>query len=243
MLMPLKSGSWHTPVEIQWVGPLELPALGYLALPYAALPTTNTGLTANQNSIGNGRVQLEFDLERGGLRSFKLDGNEYARHGEFGFSQVVLERPEGGLRQEIYGSQGWDSPETVHLRWHPDWKAVREGPVRLLESSSTLHAGCAEFVQVLEMSTGDHLTNHYRVFPDEANLELEVVLDKVALDDPHALCTPCTCAFHSSLIRTHAVTSRRLGQWLNLTTSSCPTPPSTTSPPSVLSGFKTFLMV
>jgi alpha-mannosidase len=99
----------------------------------------------------------------------------------------VLERPEGGQRQEIYGPPGWDSPETVHLRWHPDWKAVREGPVRLLESRSTLHAGCAEFVQVLEMSTGDRLTNHYRVFPDEDNLELEVVLDKVALDDPHAL--------------------------------------------------------
>jgi hypothetical protein len=187
MLVPLKSGSWHTPVKTQWVGPLELPALGYLALPYAALPTTSTGLSANQNSIGNGRVQLEFDLERGGLRSFKLDGNEYARQGEFGFSQVVLERPESGLRQEIYGPPGWDSPETVHLRWHPDWKAVREGPVRLLESSSTLHAGCAEFVQVLEMSTGDRLTNHYRVFPGEDNLELEVVLDKVALDDPHAL--------------------------------------------------------
>lgn len=187
MIVPLKSGSWHTPVETRWVGPLELPALGYVALPYASLPTATGELIADQDGIGNGHVNVQFDLERGEVRSFSIDGTEFARHGEFGFGQVVLERPEGNLRQEIYGPPGWDSPETVHLRWHPDWKAVREGPVRVLESRSVLHAGCAEFVQVLEMSTGDRATNHYRVFPGEPSLELEVVLDKVGLDDPHAL--------------------------------------------------------
>ena len=187
MTIPLKAGSWHMPVETQWIGPLELPALGYITLPMASLPTTQGELIANETEIGNGRINVQFDLEHGGVRSFRLDGIEYARHGEFGFGQVVLERPESNQRQDIYGPPGWDSPETVHLRWHPDWQALREGPVRVLESRSVLHAGCAEFVQVLEMSTGDRVTNRYRVFPNEANLELEVVLDKVALDDPHAL--------------------------------------------------------
>ena len=187
MTTQLKSGSWHTPVETHWVGPLELPALGYVALPYASLPASTAGLVADKDSIGNGRINVQFDLERGGVRSFSLDGTEFARHGEFGFGQVVLERPEGNQRQEIYGPPAWDSPETVHLRWHPDWKARREGPVRLLESRRIVHAGCVEFVQLLEMSTGDRATNHYRIFPGELSLELEVVLDKVGLDDPHAL--------------------------------------------------------
>lgn len=187
MTDPLPPNTWHSAVETQWVGPLELPALGYATWPYAQLPVPQGELRANGGTLSNARMQVQFDLERGGIRSLVLDGTEYARPGEWNFAQPVLERPAGGDRREIFGRPNWREPETLQLHWKPDWQAVREGPVNVQSSSATLHPGCAEMVQELEMRGGDHLTLHYRLFPGEASLELEAVLLKIGRVEPHAL--------------------------------------------------------
>jgi alpha-mannosidase len=187
MTDPLPPDTWHNTIETQWVGPLELPALGYATWPYAALPSPQGQLHADSDGIANTRLRVQFDFDRGGIRSLVLDGAEYARATEWNLAQAVLEYPERKDRRALFSRPNWREPETLQDNWNPDWRAVREGPAKVIRSQATLHAGCAEFVQVLEMSTGDRITNHFRVFPDEPSLELETLINKVGLSDPHAL--------------------------------------------------------
>jgi hypothetical protein len=183
MTEPLPPRTWYSPVETQWVGPLELPALGYATWPYAQLPVPDGELHTEPDGISNARLKVRFDLERGGIRSFVMDGVEYARSSEWNFAQPVLERPASGDRFDMFAWPHW--PE--HDNWNPNWQAEREGPSTVIRSEAKLHAGCAEFVQEYEMPTGDRITSHYRVFPNEPSLELETLIEKCALSEPHAL--------------------------------------------------------
>jgi len=170
-----------------WIGPLELPALGYATLPLERLPIPEGELAANENSIGNGRLIVTFDRVRGGVRSLRLDGIEHAdSDGLWTLGLPVLERPTGGHRTHLYGPPDFDRPD-MHQAWHPDWEALREGPSELLDTSFASHAGCAEYRQAMRMASGDKVVTCYRLFPDEPSLELEVRVDKAALRDPHAL--------------------------------------------------------
>ena len=99
----------------------------------------------------------------------------------------MLGGPKTRNRREMFSRPNWRLPETLQLHWNPDWQAVREGPVKMLETSATLHPGCAEVTQKMEMSNGDHITNYYRLFPAEANLEVETLIVKNNIADPHSL--------------------------------------------------------
>ena len=187
MTDPLPPDTWHNTVQTQWVGPLELPALGFKTWTYAELPSPQGQLHADSESIANEHVQVQFDLERGGIRSLLLDGIEYARVGEWNLAQPVLEYPARKDRRALFSRPNWREPESLQDNWNPDWQAVREGPTKVLRTQTTLHQGCAEFVQVLEMSNGDQISNHFRLFVNEPSLELETVVQKVALSEPHSL--------------------------------------------------------
>lgn len=174
----------------QWVGPLELPALGYATWPYQATAPSSEGLIATPEGIGNGRVQVRFVPGRAGIASLTLDGTPYSQSSEDRFfAEPVLERPASGTRGELFGPLNWRAPD-VHQQWHRDWEAVHEGPSRIIGCRHAVLPGCAEYEQVAEMSSGDQFTITYRVFRDEPNVEMNVVVKKVALTDPHALYLP-----------------------------------------------------
>ncbi len=173
--------------EAKWVGPLALPALGYATWPYAELPAAQGELHADDDSIGNTRLRLRFDRAAGGVSSLLLDGREFVRPtSRWRLGQPVLETPSGGKRSDIFGPPDYRAPNMVHRLWHPDWQAVHSGP-RVLASHVRSTMGCAEYVQLLELPSGDRITNHYRLFPGEPSLELETVVDKAPLSSPHAL--------------------------------------------------------
>lgn len=176
--------SWMPQLDKQWVA-LELPALAYKTFSIDDLPEPQGEVFMARYSIGNSRLKVEFDPQ-GGICSFELDGLEYAKTHIWRFGQLVLERPEGGSRQEMFGPTIWEEPESIHNHWHPDWKAHREG-AQLIESRVERQKGCVQYLEKLEFSTGDKATVFYRVFPHEANLDIEVRLEKVPLASPHSL--------------------------------------------------------
>ena len=183
---PVPPGFWHGKVEAQWAA-VDLPALGFVCMPYASLAPAAGVLHANESGIGNERIAIEIDLKRGGISSFKLDGIEYARPEVWNFAQPVLEWPETGDRHEIFSKPDWKQPERLQDHWNPAWQAVREGPERVAVNRHLLDDGCAEFVQEMHMSNGDRITNHYRLFPGEANLEIETLIVMKGQADPHGL--------------------------------------------------------
>lgn len=187
MHQPLPPDTWHNPVVTRWVGPLEIPGLGYATWPYHQLPTPQGPLRAEENLLANERLEVRFDPHKGGITSLKLDGQEYARPGEWNFAQPVLEYPAGGTRREIFARPNWREPHLLQRNWKPDWQAVRQPPQQVLRSEANLQPGCAELVQVCRMTNGDQLTTYYRLFPGEASVEVETQILKVHQDTAHSL--------------------------------------------------------
>ncbi|WP_424952903.1 hypothetical protein [Deinococcus sp.] len=178
--------SWHTPLESRWVQLPPLPALGYLSLPLDALAAGTGTLNLSDDGFANGRLQVTFDRGRGGLRSLRLDGQDYLRPHPLGFGRPVLERPASGGRQAIFGPPNWGSSEALHTLWHPGWQAEHHAPPPLA-SRLTLHGGCAEYTEEYELPSKDRVTQRYRLYPDEPSLELETTVQKSALAEAHAL--------------------------------------------------------
>jgi len=191
----------------QWIGPIEIPAFGYTTRPYPIPAPSSEGLTADPGGIGNGRIEVRFAPNRAGIAALSLDGIVYSQSSaERLFAEPVLERPAEGTRGALFGPLNWRELD-VHQQWHGDWKAVYEGPVRLLSSRHAVLPGCAEFEQSLDMPTGDHLTLTYRVFRDEPGVELTVVVKKVALEEPHALYLPLPLEIPRDELECHFATA------------------------------------
>ena len=169
----------------RYVGPVELPALGYVTLPLDALPEPQGEVYADETGMGNSRLEVRFDPDRGGLSSLRLDRVEFVRDAPWQFGQAVLEAPAQGSRQAIFGPPDYDTID-VHTAWHTDWEARREGPTAV-DASYSVQAGRAEYRQTMHMPNGDKVTATYRLMADEASLGLEVVIIKQPIAAPHAL--------------------------------------------------------
>lgn len=191
----------------QWIGPVEIPALGYVTWPYLAQAHQDSDLAATRNSISNGRITVHFAEDRAGLVDLTLDGISYARRtGDFYFGEPVLERPESGRRGAIFGPLDWRELD-VYLQWHRDWQATYEKPTQRLSARHALVPGCAEYEQTVVMSTGDELVLTYRVFPEEWNIELTVVVHKQPLETPHSLYLPLPLGLKYDSARCHFATA------------------------------------
>lgn len=169
----------------RYVGPVELPALGYITMPLDALPEPQGEVYADETGMGNSRLEVRFDPDRGGLSSLRLDGVEFVRNATWQFGQAVLEVPAEGSRQAIFGPPDYGTID-VHTAWHTDWEAHREGPTEV-DASHSVQAGRAEYRQTMYMPNGDQVTATYQLMADEASLGLEVVIDKQPISAPHAL--------------------------------------------------------
>ncbi|WP_425148620.1 hypothetical protein [Deinococcus sp.] len=167
----------------QWVGPLELPGLGYAVLPLDGLEASSEGLESGETSIGNGRVTATFDPVRGGLSSLRVGEREYVRSGER-LGQLVLEWPTAGERSAIFGPPDWTAFD-MHGAWHHDWDAARESAA-VQRGDHASGPGAAEYVQHVTFSNGEYGSVTYRVHPGEAALHLSVKLHLEPLATPRS---------------------------------------------------------
>lgn len=176
----------------RWAGPIEMPALGYASTAFADLARPKGAVSSDDAGLSDGRMRVEFDARRGGVRSLVLDGTEVVAERGWPCGVPVLERPASGGRGELFGPPRWDPPDRVHDLWHVDWQAEREAAA-LLESGAVVEEGCGAYRQTFELG-GDRVTITYRRFPGEAGLDLEVTLDKAATASPHAVYLPLPLA-------------------------------------------------
>jgi alpha-mannosidase len=174
-----------------WSAPVEVPALSYVTLPAVELKPAEGDVEARDGKLSNGRISIELDRKRGGVKSLKLDGVEYAGQGpeDAVFGVPVLERPEAGTREAIFDRVKVDSPDW-HEAWHNDWKAIRELPDGVEEETAVAERGRAEIAQRFALPNGDRVRVVYRLVPDEAALELEVEVAKTPIASPHSLYLP-----------------------------------------------------
>ena len=173
--------------RFQWHGPFDLPALGYITVPLASEPEVLDGLSATEDGLGNGTLQMRFAKDRAGIESLTLDGVTYATGGtEFQFCEPVLEQPRGGTRGELFGPLDWRALD-VHQQWKPEWDAARSGPVHSVESQHGIDGNCASYTQTAEMANGDRFELTYRLFPGARSVDLSVTLIKTAMTAPHGL--------------------------------------------------------
>ena len=171
--------------QARYVGPVELPALGYVTLPLDALPEPQGDVYVDETRMGNNRLEVHFDPNRGGISSLRLDGVEFVRDAVWQFGQAVLEAPAQGSRQAIFGPPNYSSID-VHTAWHTDWEVHREGPTEV-EATYSKQAGHAEYRQTMHLPNGDQVTTVYQLLANEASLGLDVVIAKQPIAAPHAL--------------------------------------------------------
>lgn len=157
----------------RWVGPVTLPGMGYVATPLDELAASSERLDVSAGTMSNGQVSVTLDPQTGGLSSLKLGNREFVRPGER-LGQVVLERPEEGRRNAIFGPPQWVEFD-MHAAWHPDWVALRE-PGQLLHTEHRAVPGAVEHEQQVRFSNGEEASVLYRLHPGETALHVLVRL-------------------------------------------------------------------
>lgn len=179
-----------------WSRPVEIPALSYVTMPAGDLLPGTGPLSAADGRLSNGIIEIALDTEKGGLRSFKRDGVEYAGtpFDGFAFGVPVLEAAVAQNRDAIFDRIKVDSPDWGDA-WHRDWQAERSGGT-LTGQGAVADRGRAELSQSFALKNGDTATVTYRVVAESPVLEISVVLDKQPIALPHGIYLPLPTALH-----------------------------------------------
>lgn len=180
-----------------WTAPMEIPPLSYITMPAADVqPADTAGLSASATSLGNGIVSLTFDA-KGGLTSLKRDGTEYAGGpvAGYGFGVPVVESIADGKRTSMFDRVDVVSADWGNS-WHKDWAAERAGGTFTGEAHKVEH-GRAELSQNFDLPNGDKVRVTYRVFPGDASVEIEAVVDKQPIVAPHGIYLPLPTALQT----------------------------------------------
>ena len=179
-----------------WTAPISVPALSYVTMPAAnVLPAATGKLSAEGGVLANGRITITFDQKAGGVSSLKLDGMEYAgapaEHLKFGVP--VLERIESGIRTDMFDQVALEEPDW-HKAWHTDWKARRDVPAAVTDTRADSVRGSATISQSFVLANGDKVEVLYRLLPDDPALQIEAIVTKMPLSDPHSIYLPMPAA-------------------------------------------------
>jgi alpha-mannosidase len=173
--------------RFQWVGPIDLPALGFVTLPLGTASKNSGGLSAAKYSLDNDHVQIQFCKGRAGIESLIVDGTEYAApNSEFNLCEPVLEKPRGGTRGEIFGPLDWRATD-VHEQWRPDWVADRKQSTEISEPAYSADDASASYEQYAALPTGDRITLTYRLFAESRSVDFTVTIIKAPDTDPHGI--------------------------------------------------------
>jgi hypothetical protein len=179
-----------------WSEPVTVPGLSYVTIPAAVVvPAGDGALSAKAGVLSNGRIVLTPDEDAGGVMSLKLDGVEYAgpaaEHLKFGVP--VLERMETGIRADMFMPVDLETADW-HQAWVRDWKARREVPSTVTATESLTLRGSAEISQSFVLADGDKVQVIYRVLPDDPAVQIEAIVTKQPLSEPHAIYLPIPAA-------------------------------------------------
>lgn len=176
---------------------VDLPALGYAVVPYAELKPAEGALFVSDGVLRNDAVELRFDANRGGLKSYISEGTERIDPDwGFAFGVPVLETPDPAERTTLYGPPVFNDLERsldMHTAWHRDWKARREAG-RLVETTTREGSGFADVIQRFAFSNGETATVTYRLAPGETAVAIDVVFDKLRISTPHSYYLPMPLA-------------------------------------------------
>jgi len=178
-----------------WTAPIAVPALSYFTMPAADVkPNDGAGLKVGNGVLSNGRITGTLDLERGGLKSLKLDGVEYvgAAAENIHFGVPVIERVASGLRTDMFDTVQLESPDW-NLAWHKDWKAERDLG-QLGDTHEETRRGSVEISQHFVLPGGDRVEVIYRLLPNDPAISIEAVVTKVPEAAPHAIYLPMPTA-------------------------------------------------
>lgn len=185
------------PDDDMMMAEVDLPALGYVVMPYDELRPAAGEVHASDASLANHALSLRLDVRSGGVVSLTCGGVELIDpNWSFGFGVPVLESPVTGLRSSLFTPPVFVDVETsfdLHAQWHPDWAARREAG-RLADSKVRSGKGYAEIVQTFGFSTGETVAVTYRLTAVDAALSIEVVVNKQRIATPHAYYLPMPLA-------------------------------------------------
>lgn len=176
---------------------VDLPPLGYVVGPYQYLQPAPGEVHVSDTRLDNGIVELRLDARTGGVMSLRREGVERVDpEWDFGFGVPVLENPVAALRSALFTPPVFVDMETafdLHAQWHPDWVAQREAG-RLTATRVRRGSGHADIIQTFAFSTGETVVVSYRLAACDEALSIDVVVNKLRIETPHAYYFPMPLA-------------------------------------------------
>jgi alpha-mannosidase len=179
-----------------WTAPISVPALSYVTMPAdGVVAAATSGLSAKDGVLSNGRIVLTLDHKTGGVASLTLDGAEYAGSAveNLIFGVPVLERLASGIRTDMFGDFDRESPDW-NKSWNKDWEARRDLPASAETIRAIVERGSAELAQSFVLANGDKVEVLYRLLPDDPVLQIEAMVTKQPIPEPHAIYLPLPVA-------------------------------------------------
>jgi alpha-mannosidase len=183
-----------------WTAPIEVPGLSYVSMPAADVRAADMkDLTAQGGKLSNGRVTLTLDTAAGGVTALEVDGVNYAGKpaDNLRFGVPVLETASAGNRDDIFVLKDIESPDWFS-GWNLKWAAQHDTPAKVDKTDEIVAAGRAEISQSFTLANGDKVDVHYRLMPDAVAVEVEAVVLKQPLDNPHGIYLPFPVALGGS---------------------------------------------
>lgn len=190
-----------------WTVPVELEPFSYVTMPAARVVAASEGVEASGARMANGELELELDLERGGVASLRRGGREYARALDGRAAGVadgirlgvpVHEAVVGDDRDALFAPIDFTQPDW-HESWRPDWEARRTAGTLVASEPPVVARGAAHAKQTFELPNGDRAEVTYRLAAGEVGLELVVELHKTPDARPHGVYLPLPVALDRPL--------------------------------------------
>jgi hypothetical protein len=120
------------------LAPVKVPAFGYSVVGWDALTSMSEAAESEENVVENGRYRITFNVQKGGIVSLfdKQLEHEWvdtaAGYPLHGFIHEEVADHEAPEPRKLLCTVNWMTDTATERGWHPDWKANRTAPSKLL---------------------------------------------------------------------------------------------------------------
>jgi hypothetical protein len=118
--------------------PTKVPAFGYTVVSWDSLTSMTEPAESDDAVVENRRYRIAFDTQKGGITSLfdKQLGYEWvdssAGHPLHGFVHEEVADHDAPEPRKLLCTVNWSVDTATERGWHPDWKANRTAPVKVL---------------------------------------------------------------------------------------------------------------
>ena len=178
-----------------WSAPIAVPALSYVTMPAAGVKPATSAVREGRHAVERPHDRHARPEEPAASPSLKRDGVEYAgAAGNPGLWRTGARAHRSGTRDRHVRPRRTRDRRTGTRPGTPTGRPIATCRRRLSRRAKSLAAGSAGISQSFVLANGDKVKVLYRLLPDDPALQIEALVTKLPLAEPHAIYLPMPAA-------------------------------------------------